>query len=136
MDRATTIGIVLTIAAVAVLLYWVWQTWLKPTTATTTKPTTTPSTPTGTSANIVTTLDTTKLTTNLGYVEALGKIDVIAASPDAVKACSVIADTLWQDAIEAWKTAQTQPVASTTAPAIKTAKVTTTAGTVVEVPVQ
>ena len=131
-------GIVIAVVAAAGLLYWVWITYLKPATTTPVTPTpvtpVTPVTPTPASV-IATMIASSNLTTNLGYVELLSKIDAVAASPDATKACGVIADVLWQNIIQSWKTAQT-PTTDPVVPALKTAKVTTTDGAVVEVPVQ
>jgi hypothetical protein len=120
------IGVVVVALALVALAVWVWITWGKGSTIGQT-----------TGGKIVSAaLDTATLTANLGYVELLSKIDVVKASPDAVKACDILADTLWQGAIAAWKTAQTADTTTTTPVVAKTAKITTTDGTVVEVPVQ
>jgi hypothetical protein len=120
------IGVVVVVLALVALAVWAWIMWGKSSTVGQT-----------TGGKIVSAaLDTATLTVNLGYVELLSKIDVVKASPDAVKACDILADTLWQGAIAAWKTAQTVDTTTPAAVAAKTAKVTTTDGTVVEVPVQ
>ncbi|MFA5767467.1 MAG: hypothetical protein WC919_06080 [Candidatus Paceibacterota bacterium] len=120
------IGVVIVALALVALAAWVWITWGKSSTVGQT-----------TGGKIVSAaIDTATLTANLGYVELLSKIDVVKASPDAVKACDILADTLWQGAIAAWKTAQTVDTTTSAAVIAKTAKVTTTDGTVVEVPVQ
>lgn len=120
------IGCALVVLALAAFAAWVWVMWGKSSTIGQT-----------TGGKIVSAaLDTAQLTINLGYVELLSKIDVVKASPDAVKSCDVLADTLWQGAIAAWKTAQTEATAVVETTAVKTAKVTTTDGTVVEIPVQ
>jgi hypothetical protein len=121
------IGGAVVVLALIALAIWAWVTFGKSSTVGQT-----------TGGKIVSAaLDTATLTVNLGYVELLSKIDVVKASPDAVKSCDVLADTLWQGAIAAWKTAQTtDTTTATTTTAAKTAKVTTTDGTVVEVPVQ
>ena len=120
------IGVAVVAIAVIVLIYWIWTTWFKTSTI--------GQTTTGTVVSAA--FDSAQLTLNLGYIELLSKIDVVKASPDAVKACDVLADALWQGAIAAWKTAQVAAIATTPAVVAKTAKVTTTDGTVVEVPVQ
>jgi len=51
-------------------------------------------------------LESAQLTTTLGYVELLSKVDAIEASPEATKACGVIADCLWAAAKEAWSKGQ------------------------------
>jgi Tfp pilus assembly protein PilE len=126
------IGVVVIVAALAVLAYWVWKMWFQNTSI--------GQTTTGKVVNA--TLDTAKLAANLGYVEILSKIDIIKASPNATRACETIADALWLGAIAAWKAAQTAvaetevAAATTTDTTVKTAKVTATDGTVVEVNVQ
>jgi hypothetical protein len=124
------IGIGITVVAVLILLYWIWDKWLK--TSSTTTTTTTPATTVSTSTSV---FDTTQLTKNLSYIELLSKVSEIAASPDAVKACDIIADTLWQGAITTWKAAQTTTTQATEI-VVKTVKVTTVDGSTVEVPVQ
>ncbi|MFA5767363.1 MAG: hypothetical protein WC919_05550 [Candidatus Paceibacterota bacterium] len=120
------IGVVIVALALVALVAWIWITWGKGSTIGQT-----------TGGKIVSAaIDTATLTVNLGYVELLSKIDVVKASPDAVKACDILADTLWQGAIAAWKTAQTVDTTTPATVVAKTAKVTTTDGTVVEVPVQ
>lgn len=119
------LGVVIVAVALIALAAWAWVTWGKSSTVGQT-----------TGGKIVSAaIDTAQLTANLGYIELLSKIDVVKASPDAVKACDILADTLWQGAIAAWKTAQIVDTV-TPAAAAKTAKITTTDGTVVEVPVQ
>lgn len=121
------IGALVIVAAVIILAAWAWVMWGKSSSAGQT-----------TAGTIVTAaVDTATLTVNLGYVELLSKLDVVKASADATKACDVLADTLWQGAIAAWKTTQAAAVTTITATdTAKTAKVTTTDGTVVEVSVQ
>jgi hypothetical protein len=125
-------GVILVVAALLIAMYWIWSMWLKGTT------TNQSSTATSTSATSIASaaVDTTQLTLNLGYVEVLSKVGVISASPDAVKACDVLADVLWQGAMAAWKAAQIP--ADTTAKEIvmKTVKITALDGQIVEVPVQ
>ena len=117
------IGGLVVLAALLILGGWAWKTWGKGSSVGQT-----------TGGQIVTAaVDTATLTLNLGYVEMLSKVDVIKASPDAAKACDTLATILWQGAQDAWKAAQT--AATTTAPAVQTAKVTTVDGKVVEVPV-
>jgi len=119
------LGVAIVAVALIALAAWAWVTWGKSSTVGQT-----------TGGKIVSAaIDTAQLTANLGYIELLSKIDVVKASPDAVKACDILADTLWQGAIAAWKTAQIVDTV-TPAAAAKTAKITTTDGTVVEVPVQ
>jgi hypothetical protein len=128
MDQ--TIGVVFIVAAIAIFAVWGW--WYQKTKSTTTSTTAnTKSVSTGSVG-----FNTTQLTANLGYIEVLSKIDSVIASPDAVKACDILADTLWQAAIIAWKTSQTAQSNVATEIIIKTAKITTVDGTVVEVPVQ
>jgi len=79
-------------------------------------------------------LESAQLTTNLGYVELLSRVDAIEANPQAVKACDLIADVLWTAAKDAWKEAQ-QPTAVVDPVTAKTVKVTTVSEAVVEVPV-
>jgi hypothetical protein len=118
------IGIAVTVVAVLILAWWIWNTWFKNAAVGQT-----------TTGKVVSaTLDTAKLAVNLGYIEILSKIDVIKASPQATNACDVLANTLWQGAIKAWKDAQVEPVAPE--PVANTAKVATTDGTIVEVPVK
>jgi len=120
------IGIGLVVLALIALAAWIWTTWGKSSTVGQT-----------TGGKIVSAaIDTATLTANLGYIEILSKIDVVKASPDAVKSCDILADTLWQGAIAAWKTAQSADTTAATTTSTKTAKITTTDGTVVEVPVQ
>lgn len=121
-----TIGGIVIVGAVLMLFYWIWKTWLKDSSI--------GQTTTGTA--ITAALDTAQLTTNLGYIELLSRIDVVKSSPDAVKACEVLADVLWQGAITSWKTAQAALDEDKTVTETKTVKVATTDGTVVEVPVQ
>jgi hypothetical protein len=120
-----TIGGIVIVGAVLMLFYWIWKTWLKDSSI--------GQTTTGTA--ITAALDTAQLTTNLGYIELLSRIDVVKSSPDAVKACEVLADVLWQGAITSWKTAQAALDEDKTVTETKTVKVATTDGTVVEVPV-
>jgi hypothetical protein len=122
-------GIVIAIAVI-ILMYCVWS-FIKTKTATTT--TTVVPTTAQTTTTISTAFDTSSLTTNLGYIELLSKVDVVTASPDAIKACEIISNVLWQGAIVAWKAAQ-ETKTTTSDVTIKTAKVTTTDGTIVEVP--
>jgi hypothetical protein len=122
------IGVVVVVLALIALAVWAWMVWGKGSTVGQT-----------TGGKIVSAaIDTAQLTANLGYIELLSKIDVVKASPDAIKACDILADTLWQGAIAAWKIAQAGDTTTPTPTPItaKTAKVTTTDGTVVEVPVQ
>jgi hypothetical protein len=120
-------------AAVIALIIWVRYLW-------TTTPATTATTTTATTTTQGVTINTTQLATDLSYIESLSKINAIMISPDAVKACDIIADTLWQNAIQQWKSTQADAVAAIAsaakAAATKTVKVTTTDGIVVEVPVQ
>ena len=97
------IGIGFVVVSVLVLLYYVWDKWLKVSTTTTTSttvPATTPTTTTATTA-ISSSLDTTKLVANLGYVEVLSKVLAISASPDATKAlmaassACIVFEKLW-----------------------------------------
>ena len=119
------IAVIVIVVGVLIIGYWIWSTWFKGTAI--------GQTTTGTIISAA--FDTASLTANLGYVELLNKIDVIKASPDAMKACDILADTLWAGAIVAWKTMQTAAAPTVTTTVTKTAKVTTTSGTVVEVPV-
>lgn len=128
-------------AAVIALIVWVRYLWT--TTAATTTATTTATTAATAATTIVTdgvTINTTQLANDLSYVESLSKISAIMVSPDATKACDIIADTLWQNAIQQWKSTQADAIAAIAsaakAAATKTVKVTTTDGVVVEVPVQ
>lgn len=115
------------VAAVLILLYYVWTTWFK-----------TANVGTTTVGKFITgALESAQLTTNLGYVELLSKVDVVEASEEAVKACDVLSNVLWQGAMAAWRKAQTESTTTTTTTTeVKTAKITTVDGTVVEVPVQ
>lgn len=125
-------GVVLVVIAVLVAAYWIWTTWFK--TATTDQPSTAAVINTTGVASIA--VDTTQLTLNLGYIEVLSKVGVIATSPDAVKACDVLADALWQGAIAAWKAAQAPLDTTAKEIVVKTVKITALDGQVVEVPVQ
>jgi type II secretory pathway component PulC len=123
-----TIGVILVAIAAIIFAYLIWKMFKTTSSQTTSSQTTT----------VVTAFDTAELTTDLSYVEMLSKIDIIKASPDATKACETIADILWKGAISAWKSTQVVtevPATTTEVPAtvIKTAKVATTDGTVVEV---
>lgn len=122
------VGGVVIFIAVLILVYWVWNTFGKNTTVGKTISN-------STAGKILdAAFDTGKLTVNLGYVEMLKQVDEVVESPDAVKACDLLAETLWKGAMNSWKEAV---AASATASAkIETVKVTTVDGSVVEVPVQ
>lgn len=121
------IGIVVILVTIVIALVYIWLMWFKETAIGKT-----------TVGKIVTgTLESAHLASNLGYIELLSKVDEIKASPEATKACEVIADTLWNGAISAWKNTQSigQP-GPTGATGPTTVKLTTTDGQVVEVPVK
>lgn len=114
------IVVVLTLVGAAV---WAWLTFSKGTTAG----------QSGVGKFITSVLESANLVTNLGDVERLSHVDAIEASPEAVKACEVIADTLWAAAKNAWKEAQ-QPAVVSAPTAITYVKVMSVDGTIVEVP--
>jgi len=121
------IGWCVIVAAVLGLLYYVWTTWFKGASVGVT--------PVG--KFITGALESAQLTTNLGYVELLSRVDVVESSEEAVKACDVLSSVLWQGAMAAWRKAQTDSTTTvTTDTAVKTAKITAVDGTVVEVPIQ
>jgi hypothetical protein len=117
-----TIGGIVIAGAALMLFYWIWKTWFKDSSIGQTA---------GTAVTAA--LDTAQLKTDLGYIELLSRIDVVKSSPDATKACEVLADVLWQGAITSWKAAQAASGDDKTVAEAKTAKVATTDGTVVEV---
>jgi hypothetical protein len=126
-------GIVFVVVALLIAAYWVWSTWFKSTAATQTSNAASTTTVASVASVAV---DTTQLTLNLGYIEVLSKVGVISTSPDAVKACDVLADVLWQGAMAAWKAAQTPVDTAAKEIIVKTVKITALDGQVVEVPVQ
>jgi hypothetical protein len=111
MNLVQWIGIAVVLLSLVGLGVFVWLTWFKGSTA-------------GQSTigkYITAALESVQLTSTLGYVELLSHVDAVEASPEAARACDVIADVLWAAAKESWKTAQTGPTVALVAPPIASA---------------